>query len=243
MSIEQEVAIGLEVAVDDSQGLSAAVQGGADRIELCSALDLGGLTPSYGLMREASECGRPVYAMIRPRSGAFCYTKAEIAVMCDDIAAARLCGLQGVVFGALDARNQLDAEVMTHLMGAAHGLGVTLHRAFDMINDWRPALELAIDLGVERILTSGGAASAPAGVAQLSKMLQAAAGRIIIMPGAGISALTIGQLMHLPLREVHASCSGPILPSDNAIAMGFASKDAKRTDAARVRALKSALLH
>ncbi len=237
------MSIGLEVAVDDSQGLAAAVQGGADRIELCSALDLGGLTPSYGLMREAATCGRPAYAMIRPRSGDFCYIKTEIAVMCDDIAAARLCGLQGVVFGALDGQNRLDAEVMAHLMGAAHGLGVTLHRAFDMIDDWRPALELAIDLGVERILTSGGAATAPAGAARLSDILDAAAGRIIIMPGAGISAQTISQLMHLPLREVHASCSGPVLPSDKAIAMGFAAKDAKRTDAARVRALKSALPH
>lgn len=233
----------LEVAVDDAVGLAAAVAGGAGRVELCSALEVGGLTPSAGLMRLAARAGVPVLAMIRPRSGGFCYTADELAVMATDIAAARQTGLAGVVLGALTPDLRLDLPAMQGLMLRAAGLDVTLHRAFDMVADWRAAVDQAVDLGITRILTSGGAASAPAGAARLAEIFTYAAGRITILPGAGISADTVAALRHLPLSEVHASCSGPIPPDPAALAFGFASATAKRTDPARVAALKAALSH
>lgn len=231
----------LEVAVDDPAGLRAAVEGGADRIELCSALDVGGLTPSAGLMRLAAGCGLPVLAMIRPRSGGFCYDGDELAVMASDIAAARMTGLAGVVLGALTPELRLDLPAMEGLMRRAAGLEVTLHRAFDLIDNWREAVDQAVALGVSRILTSGGAASAPEGVARLAEIMDHAGGRITILPGAGISADTIGALRGLPLGEVHASCRGPVAADPASVAFGFAPRDAKRCDAARVRALKAAL--
>lgn len=231
----------LEVAVDDPSGLQAAIAGGADRVELCAALDLGGLTPSAGLMRQAAGCGVPVMAMVRPRGGGFVYAADELAVMATDIAAARLNGLSGVVFGALTPERSLDLAAMRGLMARAVGLDVTLHRAFDLIDDWRKAVDQAADLGITRILTSGGAVSAALGVARLAEVMAHAAGRITVMPGAGISAATLDRLAHLPLTEVHASCSGPIAEDPVTTAFGFAMPGAKRTDAARVRALKTAL--
>lgn len=233
----------LEVAVDDALGLAAAVAGGADRIELCSALEVGGLTPSAGLMRLAARCGVPVLAMIRPRSGGFCYSADELAVMAADIAAARQTGLAGVVFGAVTPDLRLDLPAMQGLMAPTVGMEVTLHRAFDMVADWRAAVDQAVALGVTRILTSGAAASAPAGVARLAEVFAYAAGRIAILPGAGITAETVGALRHLPLTEVHASCAGPVDADPAALAFGFASPTARRTDAGRVAALKAALSH
>jgi copper homeostasis protein len=227
--------------VDDPAGLRAAVEGGADRIELCSALDVGGLTPSAGLMRLAAGCGLPVLAMIRPRSGGFCYDGDELAVMASDIAAARMTGLAGVVLGALTPELRLDLPAMEGLMRRAAGLEVTLHRAFDLIDNWREAVDQAVALGVNRILTSGGALSAPEGVARMAEIMDHAGGRITILPGAGISADTIGALRGLPLGEVHASCRGPVAADPASVAFGFAPRDAKRCDAARVRALKAAL--
>lgn len=227
--------------MDDPAGLRAAVEGGADRIELCSALDVGGLTPSAGLMRLAAGCGLPVLAMIRPRSGGFCYDGDELAVMASDIAAARMTGLAGVVLGALTPELRLDLPAMEGLMRRAAGLEVTLHRAFDLIDNWREAVDQAVALGVSRILTSGGALSAPEGVARLAEIMDHAGGRITILPGAGISADTIGALRGLPLGEVHASCRGPVAADPASVAFGFAPRDAKRCDAAQVRALKAAL--
>ncbi len=233
--------IRLEVAVDDPLGLAAAVAGGADRVELCAALEIGGLTPSAGLMTVAAGCGLPVHAMIRPRSGGFVHTEEELAVMCHDIAAARKAGLAGVVFGALTPAGGLDIDAMARLCAASRGMGVTLHRAFDLVTDWRAAVDQAVDLGVERILTSGGATRAPDGAARLAEVMLHARGRIIVMPGAGISAATIGALAGLPLCEVHASCAGPVQGDARDLAMGFSLAGARRTDAARVAALKAAL--
>ena len=231
----------LEVAVDDALGLAAAMRGGADRIELCAALEVGGLTPSVGLMRQAAGCGLPVVAMIRPRSGGFCYAAPELAVMATDIAAARQTGLAGVVFGVLTSDLRLDMVAMQGLMARAVGLDVTLHRAFDMIADWQRAVDQAVELGITRILTSGGARSAPEGLARLTEVTAYAAGRISIMPGAGINAQSVSPLLALPISEIHASCAGPIAADAAALGFGFVSADAKRTDATRVAALKAAL--
>lgn len=231
----------LEVAVDDPLCLSAAVAGGADRIELCSALALGGLTPSIGLMRHAAGCGLPIMAMIRPRPGGFCLDDTDLAIMLADIAAARQAGLAGVVFGALTPELTLDMPKMDQLCAAADGMQITLHRAFDLIEDWRRALEQAVALGVHRILTSGAALSAPAGITRLAEIVDYAAGRIGILPGAGISAETAGTLRNLKIEELHASCGAPVMGDAKSIAFGFASPNARRTDAGKVRALKAVM--
>lgn len=231
----------LEVAVDDPLGLAAAVAGGADRIELCSALDLGGLTPSAGLMHHAATCGLPVMAMIRPRPGGFCLDDTDIKVMLADISAVRQAGLAGAVFGALTTDLTLDLPRLHRLCTAAKGLQITLHRAFDLIEDWRRAVDQAVDLGFHRILTSGAALSAPAGITRLAEIVDYAAGRIGILPGAGISAETAGPLMDLKIEELHASCSAPVMGDAKTIAFGFANPNARRTEAGKVRALKAVM--
>jgi copper homeostasis protein len=224
----------IEVCVDNAEGLAQAVAGGADRIELCAALDLGGLTPSVGFMRHAAGCGVPVMAMIRPRAGGFVYSDEEAAVMEADIASARQAGLVGVVLGTLRPDSTLDGPVLRRLVAAAQGMDLTLHRAFDLVPDMPAALDMAVALGFRRILTSGQAATAAQGRAMLARCVGQAAGRITIMPGAGIAAETLPALRGLPLSEVHASCSvpGPATP------LGLGA--ARQTVAARVRALKAA---
>ena len=142
----------VEVCVDSIQSLHAAIRGGADRIELCSALALGGLTPSDGFMRAAAETDTPTFAMIRPHAGGFDYSPDDIAVMEEDIRRAADLGLAGVVFGAT-ADDALNVSAMNRLVAAAGNMGKTLHRAFDLLEDPVDAVDKAIDIGVDRILT------------------------------------------------------------------------------------------
>ena len=236
----------LEVCVDSVDGLHHAVEGGADRIELCSALEIGGLTPSAGLIRAASKTLVPVVAMIRPRGGDFCFDDGEINLMLDEIDAVAAAGLQGVVLGASLPDGQLDVPALERLTMHARGRGLrcTLHRAIDLCPNLAHAVGEAIDLGFERILTSGGAQSAPAGLDGLRRCFDAAAGRIVIMPGAGIDADNVGQLRaQLPLTDIHASCSEPVpAPSEQVAAFGFDAKGRRRTSTAKVAALKAKLL-
>ena len=233
----------LEVCVEDAEGLAAAIAGGADRIELCSALAVGGLTPSAGLMARAARYSVPTYAMIRPRAGSFQYTADEIEVMKADIDAAGHAGLAGVVLGASLHDGRLDPDALNILIEHADGLGRTLHRAFDLVPDMKQAIELAISLDFERILTSGRAGTALAGVDDLEQAIDISAGRISIMPGAGVSVTTIDQLLaRLKITEIHSSCSVATETADKRLlALGFAAAGARRTDAATVRALKARL--
>jgi len=238
--------IKLEVCVDSVHGLAAALKGGADRIELCSALEIGGLTPSAGLLRMATSSPAPVVAMIRPRGGDFCFDDAETTLMLREIDAVAAVGLQGVVLGASLPDGRLDENTLRRLVQRAqeHGLHCTLHRAIDLCPDLAQATRLAIELGFERILTSGGASAAPTGIDGLQRCLDAAAGRITIMPGAGINAANVGLLRaRLALTDVHASCSEPLpAPSANVAAFGFDSGARRQTASAKVAALKAALL-
>ncbi|MBL8562124.1 MAG: copper homeostasis protein CutC [Gemmobacter sp.] len=195
----------IEVCVDTLAGLEAALAGGAGRIELCAALDLGGLTPSAGLMRAAAGCGLPVLAMMRPRAGGFVWSAAEQAAICDDIAAARAAGLAGVVLGASLPDGRLDRAALARMTAAASGMQMTLHRCFDLVPDPAMALETAIELGFHRVLTSGGALRAAEGLARLQALQAQAAGRIGILPGSGISAANAPLFAAFP--ELHASCS------------------------------------
>ncbi len=233
----------LEVCVGDAEGLAAAIEGGADRIELCSALAVGGLTPSAGLMACAKAPPVPVYAMIRPRPGDFVFSPAELDIMRRDIDAARAGSLAGVVLGASRSDGRLDERMLTNLTGHAAGLGMTLHRAFDLVPDFEEAMVIAAELGFERILTSGGARSAPEGADRLAKLIDLAAGRLSIMPGAGITLDTIGELLpRLAVTEVHSSCSvrGPAKDM-RLIEMGFAPQERRRTDASMIQAMRKRL--
>lgn len=238
--------ITLEVCVDNAGGLAAALIGGADRIELCSALEIGGLTPTAGLLRVASASPVPVVAMIRPRGGDFCFDDLETQLMLNEIDAVAAAGLQGVVLGASLPDGQLDQRTLARLVrrAADHKLRCTLHRAIDLCPDLAQATSLAVDLGFERILTSGGARSAPDGLAGLQRCFDAAAGRIAIMPGAGINAGNVGLLRaRLPLTDVHASCSEPLpAPSPMVAAFGFDSGGRRQTNSDKVATLKAALL-
>ena len=232
----------LEVCVDDLGGLEAAIEGGADRIELCSALALGGLTPSAGLMEVAATFDIPCNAMIRPRAGDFVYSDEEIDIMLADIEAARNAGLAGVVLGASLPDGRLDRMVLDTLAKAAKGLDLTLHRAFDLVPNIPEAVEIAVKLGFSRVLTSGGARIALAGMDGLKRAIEAASGRISIMPGAGISAENAAQFLQLGVSEIHASCSSPVaMPQDRVAEFGFAPEGARHADTAKVRALKQAL--
>jgi copper homeostasis protein len=231
----------LEVCVDDVAGLSAAISGGADRIELCSALSLGGLTPSAGLMREAAARDIPCYAMIRPAAGGFCYSREYIRILRGDIDSAQEAGLAGVVLGASLPDGRLDRKTLEKLVAQADGLGLTLHRAFDLVPDWEEAIEIAVDLGFERILTSGGRNSAIEGVDELEALIGFADGRISIMPGSGINPQSVAALLpRLKIEEIHASCSLADAQSDQRmVSLGFSPPSSRRTDEAMVRRLKS----
>jgi copper homeostasis protein len=232
----------LEVCVDDLAGLQAAIAGGADRVELCSALALGGLTPSLGLMEVAATFDIPCNAMIRPRAGDFVYAEEEIDVMLADIEAARNAGLAGVVLGASLPDGRLDRFVLETLAKAARGLDLTLHRAFDLVPDISEAIEIAVKFGFSRILTSGGAKIAIEGIEGLKRSVAAANGRISIMPGSGISAANARAFLALGVTEIHASCSTSAdAAKDKVLAFGFATDTARRTDSTKVRALKNAV--
>ncbi|MFO1209868.1 MAG: copper homeostasis protein CutC [Amaricoccus sp.] len=232
----------LEVCVDDPEGLLAARAGGADRLELCAALGLGGLTPSPALVSLAAREGILALAMIRPRAGDFVWTPAEAAAMEAEIAHLRAAGARGVVIGASLPDGRLDGALLARLLRAAEGMDVTLHRAVDLAPDPEEAVALAADLGIPRILSSGGAARAVDGTDRLGRMMQAAAGRLAVMPGAGVSPETLPALSRLPLSEIHASCSEPVPPPHGKVAaFGFQPPGARRTDAARVAAMRAAL--
>lgn len=201
----------LEICVDTIEGVLAAKAGGAARVELCAALSEGGLTPPVGLMRAAAGAGIPCFAMIRPRSGLFAFSKAEIAMMLDDIQAARQAGLDGVVLGVQGADGALNVPVLTRLRAAAGDMGTTLHRVIDVVPDTMEALDQAIELGFDRVLTSGGACEAPAGEAVIRAMVTRAAGRISVMPGCGLTpANAAGIAARTGVSEVHAACAVPV---------------------------------
>lgn len=197
----------LEVCAGDIESVKAASAGGAQRVELCSALADGGVTPSIAFIRSAVEVpGVAVRVLIRPRGGDFLYSDDEVKMMVDDIVAARHAGVQGVVIGALTPSGNIDIESCRKMIAAAEGLNVTFHRAFDLCKEPMKALDEIIEMGCNRILTSGQAASALEGVGLLRALNERAAGRLSIMPGGGVSPLNAAEILSLTgCHEIHAS--------------------------------------
>ena len=230
----------LEICAASLTSALAAQAGGAHRIELCQNLEQGGITPSYGLLRQVlAQVSLPVFGLIRPRPGGFVYSADELAIMKDDIAACRELGCAGVVLGALDAASRVDLAACRELIGAAGNMEITFHRAFDACPDQTQALEDVIALGCQRVLTSGGQATAEAGQAQLAALVTQAAGRIRIMPGAGVSAGNVRALAtSTGAREFHASAKRTVPPE---LAAGLFAAARWETDAALVAALMAEL--
>ena len=197
----------LEICVGSLEHAVAAERAGADRLELCAELAVGGTTPGRALMKAVRESVRlPIYAMVRPRGGDFVYSAEEFDAMKKDILEARECGMDGIVLGVLDATGRVDAPRTKELVDLAHPLPVTFHRAFDEVRDSSAALEAVIATGARRILTSGGKPRALDGLVALEQLVNQARRRIAILPGSGIDAGNVAQIVQATgAREVHAS--------------------------------------
>jgi copper homeostasis protein len=236
----------LEIAANSVASALAAQDGGAGRIELCSALELGGLTPSHAQIAQVRERLRiPLYVLIRPRAGDFLYSDLECETMQRDIETCVALGCDGVVLGMLDADGQVDMLRCRTLIAAAGTLGTTFHRAFDLSRDPLRALEDIVTLGCERVLTSGAQPSAIEGATLIRTLVAQANGRLAVMPGAGITAQNIAALAAATgAREFHASAKQP-LPSamrHRRAVLADMQTGELRSDAAQVRALADALL-
>ena len=202
----------LEISVETLEGALAAERGGADRIELCADLSLGGVTPGADLLRAVRAQVRiPIFSMVRPRAGDFVYSTAEFTEMKRAIADAKESGMHGVVLGVLTKNHRVDIERTRELVELAMPLPVTYHRASDESADLHHALEGVIQSGAKRILTSGGAKSALEGAAALARLVEAAGERIIIVPGAGISGVNIAEVARQTrAREFHSGLSAAL---------------------------------
>lgn len=185
-----------EICTNSVESCIAAQEGGANRVELCAGIPEGGTTPSYGEIATAREVltHTKLHVIIRPRGGDFLYSPVEIKTMLKDIETARRLGADGVVFGCLTADGEIDIPVMQQLMAASKGLSVTFHRAFDVCRNPHKALEQLIELGCDRILTSGQQANAEAGIPLLKELQQEAAGRIILLAGCGVNENNIRRI-------------------------------------------------
>ena len=202
----------VEVCANGVESCLAAQEGGADRVELCAGIPEGGTTPSYGEIKVARRVltTTRLHVIIRPRGGDCLYSDLEVERMAADIAVCRDLGVDGVVFGCLNADGSLDVERNRYLMECSRGMSVTLHRAFDRTADPMQALETAIDLGFDRILTSGQQPKAIQGAALLARLQRRAAGRIILMAGSGVTEQNIRSLADTTgLHEFHFSAREP----------------------------------
>ena len=204
----------LEVCCGSLNSVLAAVEGGAERIELCSALSLDGLTPSIGLIQEVRRLfpTLKIHVLIRPREGGFVYSEAEVRVMEQDIHEAVAAGASAIVGGALTSANKLDVKATHRLVVASEGLPFTFHRAFDLVPDKSAALRRLSELGVARVLTSGGATTAEAGIPVLRQLVQEASSLhphpVTILPGGGVNHHNVQQIIEATgAIEIHGSCS------------------------------------
>lgn len=198
--------IKLEVCCGDMQSVLAAKEGGADRIELCQALEVDGLTPSAEMMAKAIGLGIPVQVLIRPREGDFVYDEAEVETMLKEIRLAKRLGANGVVIGALKSDGSIDEETIRRLVSEATGLSITFHRAFDVCSQPAEALEQIVSLGCHRLLTSGQAPSAEQGIPLIKRLVEQSGGRLIIMPGAGVNQENARRILsETGAHEIHGS--------------------------------------
>jgi len=237
----------LEIAANSVDSAIAAQTGGADRIELCANLSEGGTTPSHGTLSVTRDrLHIPMYTLIRPRTGDFCYNDADVEIMIRDIETCVSLGADGVVIGALDTEGDVDVATCRSLIATAGQLGVTFHRAFDVARDQTRALETIIALGCERVLTSGGEATALDGAQRIAALVEQADSRIVVMAGAGVNIDNVSEVtMRSHAPELHASArvvrkSPTAHRNDRPPDL---SADWWETDSSVVRAMADALRH
>src|SRR6478752_6395025 len=237
--------IAVEIAVQDVAGVRIALAAGADRVELCSALGMGGLTPSAGLVRAAvaaaETAGRPgfVHVLVRPRGGGFVYDGDEVALTEADIRFAREAGAGGVVVGALDEAGRVDRPAMERLAAAAGDVELTFHRALDIVGDAVLAIDALAELGVTRVLTSGGVIRSIDGVAGLRALADRSAGRVQVMAGGGVRVEDIPALVAAGVDAVHLSARDTVHSAPSGPGGGAATYDI--TDPTAVRAAVAAV--
>lgn len=197
-----------EVCANSVESCVEAQRGGADRVELCAGIPEGGTTPSYGdiVMARRVLTTTKLHVIIRPRGGDFLYSDLEREIMLEDVRMARRLGVDGVVFGVLTSDGDIDMDFMRQLMAESEGMSVTFHRAFDVCRNPFVALEQIIELGCDRILTSGQMPKAEDGVDLLKQLVEKAGDRIIIMPGCGVNAGNIAKIAQITgAKEFHFS--------------------------------------
>ncbi|XP_072387433.1 copper homeostasis protein cutC homolog [Diabrotica undecimpunctata] len=206
----------LEVCVDSLESALAALQGGADRLELCSSLADGGLTPTPGLLIQVQNLNSrnvPVYCLLRCRPGNFIYTPDEIEIMKEDAKILRRNGADGFVFGILMENGDVNMKLCREIIKYCHPLPLTFHRAFDFCRRPTIEVEVIIDLGFQRILTSGKQRTAQMGVKLIKKLMEQVGSRIIIMPGGGINKDNVNFILeNTGATEIHGSFSSPKEP-------------------------------
>ena len=234
-----------EICVDSIAGVKAAREAHADRVELCAALVEGGTTPSLGAIRLARAVpDLRLHVMIRPRGGDFLYTDDEFAAMEADIAAAKAEGADGVVFGLLLADGRIDIARTERLIAVSRPMAVTFHRAFDLAADPVAALEALIELGVERVLTSGQEETALKGLPLICDLMRRADGRIIILPGGGINSGNARLIVRQSgCREIHFAAmeqsSSPMKFRRNKVPMGSPESNEYRRTNTTKRAIRA----
>jgi copper homeostasis protein len=235
----------IEIAVADFATTKTAVEGGADRIELCADLHQGGTTQSYGTIRKCREAfGVELFPIIRPRGGDFLYTDEEFQIMLYEVALCKELGCDGVVIGLLRRDGSIDVQRIEQLVRKAYPMEVTFHRAFDRCRDPFAALEEIIGAGCQRILTSGQKQTAPEGSGLIADLVKAAADRIIIMPGSGVRKENIKDLAQKTgAVEFHSSLRARTRGNMEFIHASFTDEDYTNPfiEPTEVRALKAAL--
>ncbi len=221
----------LEVSIEGVDGLLVAQDNGADRVELCASVLEGGITPSIGIVREALRRARiPVFVIVRPRGGDFLYSEVEFESMRQDVMALKDLGVPGVVTGCLTAGGDVDEQRTAELLRLARPMSFTFHRAFDMVRDPVQSLEVLINLGVDRLLTSGQRSTAIEGLACLKHLGEVANGRIVVMPCGSVRAVNIGQVCReTGLWELHFAAhkteSSAMTYRNPQVAMGLTKQD------------------
>lgn len=217
----------IEIATSDFATTRSAVVGGADRIELCANLAEGGTTPSYGTIKQCRDAfDVQLYPIIRPRGGDFLYCKDEFEIMLYDVKLCKELGCEGIVIGLLNMDGSIDVARTAELVELAYPMGVTFHRAFDRCKDPFEALEQLIEIGCERILTSGQKPSVVDGVDLVAELNKNANSRIIIMPGSGVRKENIKMLAEKTgCTEFHSSLRGKTKSPMQFVHPGFAGSE------------------
>ena len=237
----------IEIATTDFTSTQSAVEGGADRIELCAALTEGGTTPSYGtILKCRNSFSVELFPIIRPRSGDFLFSDAEFEIMIEEVNLCRDSGCNGVVIGILNKDGTIDVERTSRLVELAYPLEVSFHRAFDRCKDPFKAMEQLIEIGCQRILTSGQRPTAPEGIDLIAQLVKAADQRIIIMPGSGVRKENIKELAEKTgAVEFHSSLRSKEKTKMEFIHPAFANNEESYSnpaiDAEEVKALRKAL--